>query len=126
MYRRLSMLNRHDRRSPAIASDGFFGIWLWLLSITAAAVAAETKPAWQQQWEQIIQGAKKEGQVTVYVHSTYAPVLTSGAFEKAFPDIKLTVVSGVENDLERRFYAPRRAGEKLAGPSLVGVVRRKE
>jgi hypothetical protein len=36
----------------------------------ASADAAETKPAWQQQWEQIVQGAKKEGQVTVYVHST--------------------------------------------------------
>src|ERR687891_1264397 len=102
MYRRFSMSNRQDHGAATIAIDGFIGIWLWLLSINAA-VAAETKSAWQQQWEQIIQSAKKEGQVTVYVHSTYAPVLTSGAFEKAFPDIKLTVVSGVENDLERRF-----------------------
>ena len=75
----------------------------WIIGIllcvwfVASTDAAETKPTWQQQWEQIVQGAKKEGQVTVYVHSTYAPVLTSGAFEKAFPDIKLVVVSGIEN-----------------------------
>src|SRR4030095_2422212 len=91
--------------------------------LVAGAEAAEPKPIWQQQWEKIIQGAKKEGQVTVYVHSTYAPVLTSGAFEKAFPDIKLSVVSGVENDLERRFTAERRAEKYLADVFMVGVLR---
>ena len=89
----------------------------------ASADAAETKPAWQQQWEPIVQGAKKEGQVTVYVHSTYAPALTSGAFEKTFPGIKLVVVSGVENDLERRFTAERRAEKYLADVFMVGVLR---
>jgi iron(III) transport system substrate-binding protein len=89
----------------------------------AGANAAEKTLAWEQQWEQIVQGAKKEGQVTVYVHSTYAPVLNSGAFEKAFPEIKLVVVSGVENDLERRFSAERRAGKFLADVFMVGVLR---
>jgi ABC-type glycerol-3-phosphate transport system substrate-binding protein len=116
------MSNSQDRGTAALAIDGFIGILLWMLCITSA-VAAETKPTWQQQWEQIVQGAKKEGQVTVYVHSTYAPVLTSGAFEKAFPEIKLTVVSGVENDLERRFTAEGRAGKYLADVFMVGVLR---
>ncbi|HEX4991466.1 MAG TPA: hypothetical protein VFW91_22015, partial [Candidatus Binatia bacterium] len=98
------------------------GILLCVWSV-ASTDAAETKPTWQQQWEQIVQGAKKEGQVTVYVHSTYAPVLTSGAFEKAFPDIKLVVVSGIENDLERRFTAERRAEKYLADVFMVGVLR---
>jgi iron(III) transport system substrate-binding protein len=108
--------------AAAIAVACFIGILLWMRPINAAVVA-ETKPTWQQQWEQIVQGAKKEGQVTVYVHSTYAPVLTSGAFEKAFPDIRLMVVSGVENDLERRFTAERRAGKYLADVFMVGVLR---
>jgi len=101
----------------------------WVIGISlcglliARAEAAETKPLWQQQWEKHVQGAKKEGQVTVYVHSTYAPVLASGAFEKTFPDIKLTVVSGVENDLERRFSAERRAEKYLADVFMVGVLR---
>src|SRR5262245_35909544 len=95
-------------------------LFAWFVT---GANAAETRPAWQPQWEQIVQGAKKEGQITVYVHSTYAPVLASGAFEKAFPDIKLTVVSGVENDLERRFTAERRAGKYLADVFMVGVLR---
>ena len=90
------------------------------LACFSAAQAAE---GWQQEWERTVQAAKKEGQVTVYVHSTYAPVLATGAFEKAFPDIKLSVVSGVEKDLERRFTAERRAGKYLADIFMVGVLR---
>jgi iron(III) transport system substrate-binding protein len=111
-----------DRDAMSVIVDWIICSILCVLLI-AGADAAETKPIWQQQWEKTLQGAKKEGQVTVYVHSTYAPVLASGAFEKAFPDIKLTVVSGVENDLERRFTAERRAEKYLADVFMVGVLR---
>jgi len=95
-----------------------------LVAIVAPdARAAETKTSWQQQWEKTVQWAKKEGQVTVYVHSTYAPALESGAFQKAFPEIKLVSVSGVELQLERRFMAERRAGKNLADVFMVGVLR---
>jgi ABC-type glycerol-3-phosphate transport system substrate-binding protein len=98
----------------------------WALVAIIAATdldAGETKAAWQAEWEKIVQAAKKEGQVTVYVHSTYAPALESGAFQKAFPDIKLVLVSGVELQLERRFMAERRAGKSLADVFMVGVLR---
>jgi iron(III) transport system substrate-binding protein len=114
-----------DRRERGVVSaivDWIIGGLVFALLVVRAD-AAETKPGWQQQWEKIVQSAKKEGQVTVYVHSTYAPVLASGAFEKTFPDIKLTVVSGVENDLERRFSAERRADKYLADVFMVGVLR---
>jgi iron(III) transport system substrate-binding protein len=104
-------------------------VWVWLLLFTLVAVvapdarAAETKTVWQLQWEKVVQAAKKEGQVTVYVHSTYTPALESGAFQKAFPEIKLVSVSGVELQLERRFMAERRAGKNLADVFMVGVLR---
>ena len=102
---------------------------LGLLSVSfgcfACFSAAQAAEGWREEWERIVQAARKEGQVTVYVHSTYAPVLATGAFEKAFPDIKLSVVSGIENDLERRFSAERRAGKYLADVFMVGVLRSK-
>ena len=104
-------------------------VWVWLILFTLVAMvaadarAAETKTAWQLQWEKVVQAAKKEGQVTVYVHSTYTPALESGAFQKAFPEIKLVSVSGVELQLERRFMAERRAGKNLADVFMVGVLR---
>src|SRR5215467_2177484 len=85
--------------------------------------AGQARAAWQTEWEKMMQAAKKEGQVMVYVHSTYAPALESGAFQKAFPDIKLVSVSGVELQLERRFMAERRAGKNLADVFMVGVLR---
>ncbi len=98
----------------------------WALVAIIAAIdldAGETKAAWQVEWEKVVKAAKKEGQVTVYVHSTYAPALESGAFQKAFPDIQLVLVSGVELQLERRFMAERRAGKSLADVFMVGVLR---
>ena len=99
--------------------------WILLAALVAVTTAnsAEPKPPWQQDWDKTVAAAKAEGQVTVYVHSTYGPVLSSGAFEKAFPGIKLTIVSGVENDLERRFTTERRAGKFLADVFMVGVLR---
>ena len=100
---------------------------LWALLVPLIVVtglrAGEAKTAWQAEWEKIVRAAKKEGQVTVYVHSTYAPALESGAFQKMFPGIKLVLVSGVELQLERRFMAERRAGKSLADVFMVGVLR---
>ncbi len=104
------------------ATRALAALWL-VLSWSATPRAGEARQPWQQEWEKTVQAAKSEGQVTVYVHSTYAPVLMSGAFEKAFPGIKLSLVSGVENDLERRFSAERRAGKNLADVFMVGVLR---
>jgi iron(III) transport system substrate-binding protein len=100
-------------------------VWTVLVTMVLARTVrgAETKTSWQQEWEKTVQAARSEGRVTVYVHSTYGPVLTSGAFEKAFPGIKLTAVSGIENDLERRFSAERRAEKYLADVFMVGVLR---
>src|ERR1051326_4479491 len=93
---------------------------LTLALLASGIVAAADKSS---EWERTVQAAKKEGQGTVYVYSTYAPALESGAFQKAFPDIKLLTVSGVELDLERRFMAERRAGKYLADVFVFGVLR---
>lgn len=114
--------------APAFPKGEVILVWLavLLLAIIVSdtyAAAGESRQAWQQDWDKTVAAAKAEGQVTVYVHSTYGPVLSSGAFEKAFPGIKLTVVSGIENDLERRFTTERRAGKFLADVFMVGVLR---
>ena len=84
------------RRLQSELTAGFIVVMLSAI----ASHGGEARPGWQQEWDKTVQAAKAEGQVTIYVHSAYAPVLTSGAFEKAFPAIKLSIVSGVENDLD--------------------------
>ena len=39
---------------------------LLLFSFAAIAAAAESKPAWQREWEKILEGAKKEGEVRLW------------------------------------------------------------
>ena len=47
---------------------------LGLLLPVDAAVAAQAKPAWQQEWEKTLEAAKREGQVVIYI-SGYDAVL---------------------------------------------------
>lgn len=111
------------RRALRRGLGGLLPVLAVLLGNAWRVAAADAKLSWQADWEKTVAAARAEGQVTVYVHSTYVPVLQSGVFEKAFPGIKLTIVSGIENDLERRFTAERRANKYLADVFMVGVLR---
>ena len=54
---------------------------------------AESKPAWQANWERTVKAAEAEGQLTVYI-AGYSAVIDAGVFQKAFPKIKVTIVTG--------------------------------
>ena len=70
---------------------------------------ARAQSDWKKEWEKTIEAAKKEGQVNVYIGGWEA-VLESGAFQKAYPEIKVTWVGGRAGEIatahSRR--APRR------------------
>jgi iron(III) transport system substrate-binding protein len=74
-----------------------------------AAQAAESKPAWQVEWERTLEAAKKEGQVSVYI-SGYEEVLPE--FQKEYPEIKVVSVPGRGSQLAQRLITERR-GEKF-------------
>jgi iron(III) transport system substrate-binding protein len=91
---------------------------LGLLLLFDRGFAAQSKPAWQQEWEKTLEAAKKEGQVVVYI-SGYEAVLPE--FEKEFPEIKVTAVTGRGNQLGPRLLAERRAEKYLADVSSTGA-----
>lgn len=91
---------------------------LGLLFTINAALAAQTKSAWQQEWEKTLEAAKKEGQVVVYI-SGYDAILPD--FEKEFPEIKVVAVTGRGNQLGPRLLAERRAEKFLADVSSTGA-----
>jgi ABC-type glycerol-3-phosphate transport system substrate-binding protein len=76
-----------------------------------AVQAAESKPAWQVEWEKTLEAAKKEGQVAVYI-SGYEEVLPE--FQKEYPDIKLISVTGRGSQLAQRLLTERRGDKFLA------------
>ena len=102
----IGMLRRLSRCFESIAIAACLA-----LSCGVNAIAAQASPAWQQEWEKTLEGAKKEGQVTVYI-SGYESVLPD--FEKEFPDIKVVAVTVRGNQLGQRLLAERRAEKYIA------------
>ncbi len=81
---------------------------------------AHAQSDWKKEWEKTIEAAKKEGQVNVYIGGWEA-VLESGAFQKAYPEIKVTWVGGRAGEIAQRILAERRAGKFLADVSSEGI-----
>jgi ABC-type Fe3+ transport system substrate-binding protein len=74
--------------------------------------AADHKQSWQAEWEQTVQAAEKEGQLVVSIGG-YGAIIDSGAFQKLYPKIKITHMTGAGTDLTQRISAERRAGKYL-------------
>lgn len=90
----------------------------WGLLLGASAGFAAQADAWKADWAKTLEAAKKEGQVAVYI-SGYEAVLQD--FEKEFPEIKVTAVTGRGNQLGPRLLAERRAEKYLADVSSTGA-----
>jgi ABC-type Fe3+ transport system substrate-binding protein len=80
-----------------------------LASWANASAADEAKS--ENDWWRVVEAAKKEGQLTIYI-SGYEAVLPF--FEKEFPEIKLTAVTARGNQLGQRLLSERRAEKHLA------------
>jgi iron(III) transport system substrate-binding protein len=76
-------------------------------------LAAEVNTSWQSEWDQTVRAAEKEGQLTVYIGG-YGAIIDAGVFQKAYPKIKVTHITGAGTDLTARISAERRAGKYLA------------
>ena len=81
---------------------------------------AHAQSDWKKEWGKTVEAAKKEGQVNVYIGGWEA-VLESGAFQKAYPEIKVTWVGGRAGEIAQRILAERRAGKFLADVSSEGI-----
>ncbi|HEV8725987.1 MAG TPA: extracellular solute-binding protein [Candidatus Binatia bacterium] len=92
----------------------FLIVTLAFLSVIGPVGAAETKPSWQREWEKILEGAKKEGEVRLWGEQEITHPDIIAAFNKEYPFIKAVTVSGRVGDLMPRIIAERRAGKFLA------------
>ena len=81
---------------------------------------AHAQSDWKKEWEKTTEAAKKEGQLNVYIGGWEA-VLESGAFQKAYPEIKVTSVGGRAGEIAKRILAERRAGKFIADVSSEGL-----
>jgi len=70
--------------------------------------AAETKLAWQLEWDKTVRAAEDEGGLSLYITGAFEPVFRE-AFQKKFPKIKVTTVTGRGPELSQRVMSERRA-----------------
>ena len=82
--------------------------------LLAKAVGAESKQTWQQEWEKVTAGAKKEGEVRLWGDQEITHPDIVAAFSRQYPYIKVVTVTGRVGDLMPRIIAERRAGKYLA------------
>lgn len=81
-----------------------------LLLLLCAVI--DSRADWKMDWDQTVRAAEKEGQVTVSIGG-YGGIIDSGVFQKTYPKIKITSITGAGTDLTARISAERRAGKYL-------------
>src|SRR5713226_5195831 len=89
---------------------GFILVGFTLSFLLAPAGKVQAQSDWSKEWEKTLAAAKKEGQVTFYIYR-YDRVVES--FQKDYPDIRITSVTGRGAQLTNRIMAERRAEKYL-------------
>lgn len=92
------------------------------LALTVAACGGGTEPSRvvDGPWEDVVAAANKEGKVTLY-STQAAPRLAEleKQFEKAYPEIDLEVVRGVDADLLSKIDAESRSGKGIGDVAVI-------
>src|SRR5215510_3654892 len=83
------------------------------LMVVASASAGET-PRWKEEWQRVVEAAKKESQLSLYGGQEITHPDIIAAFSKEFSFIKVQSTSGRGGDLVARIVAERRADKYLA------------
>jgi iron(III) transport system substrate-binding protein len=97
-------------------------IILCLCAWGTSIYAAEPKPNWQSEWEKTVEGAKKEGKLSLYLFEGEAVLSTvAQLFQKKYPEINVVTTPGRGNTLAPRIMAERRAGKYLVDVYIAGV-----
>jgi hypothetical protein len=112
MFNELGTLNSKPERCKAMNAC----LLLSLLSIFFPLLfvhAAEDKSPWQVEWGKTVQSAKKEGQLVNYGGEEIIHPEILKAFNKDYPEIKVTTAGGHGSELGARILAERRAGKYL-------------
>ncbi len=79
------------------------------------SIAGELAGNWKGEWEATVEGAKKEGRLSLYLYQGDGELeAVANEFQKKYPEIAVTKVLGRGNQLGPRIMAERRAGKYLA------------
>lgn len=86
-------------------------VLLFLVPAVTPTVAAQGR--WEEEWAKTLAAAKKEGKVAIFLYQRGNIEAAVKAFEKKYPDIKVTAVGTPAAETGPRLMAERRAGKYL-------------
>ena len=84
-------------------------------------LAAEPKVAWQADWDKTVKAAEEERELVIYMTQAFEPVFRE-AFQKKYPKIKVTAVTGRGPELSQRIMNERRGGKYMADLYVSGNI----
>ena len=101
-----------------VATIGFL---LPIILSSSLARAAEPKAAWQADWDKTAKAAEEERELVIYMTQAFEPVFRE-AFQKKYPKIKVTTVTGRGPELSQRIMNERRGGKYMADLYISGNI----
>lgn len=105
----------------SVAATFFFFSQVLSSTTPRAGVAAELNESWKVEWVKIVEAARKEGRLSLYLyHGDGELEAVAGEFQKKYPEIVVTKVTGRGNQLGPRIMAETRAGKNLADVYIGG------
>ena len=97
------------------------GLFAIVLLLPQAVRSVGVKADWQSEWEKTVQGAKREGKLSLYLYQGEGELsAVAQLFQKKHPEISVTAVTGRGNQLGPRIMAERRAGKFLVDAYISG------
>jgi len=85
------------------------------------AGSAESKSDWQTDWDKTVKAAEQEGGVSIYMTQAFERVFRE-AFQKKYPKIRVTTVTGRGFELSQRIMNERRADKYIADLYISGNI----
>ena len=87
---------------------GFILTLISVLSLSGNLHSADSRAAWQGDWENTVKAAEQEGALVIYMTQAFEPVFRE-TFQKKYPKIKVTTATGRGPELSQRVMSERRA-----------------
>jgi ABC-type Fe3+ transport system substrate-binding protein len=94
---------------------------LSVLLLQSLVLAAEPKAAWQAEWDKTVKAAEEERELVIYMTQAFEPVFREG-FQKKYPKIKVTMVTGRGPELSQRVMSERRADKFMVDLYISGNI----
>jgi len=109
-----------QRRSSKIAILGIAALMVSFLIGPATGDTADVQSGWQSRWEKTVAAAKKEGELRIYGSSAPKMIIQAGAFQKAFPEIKVVTVMPGRGAMAAQVLMTERRANKFLGDIVIG------